>query len=66
MKWRDWNSSTAVTAEMHCKSKNSLWKQYWHNWIVFDDHWDNISLVHECITIKAGCVDYEENNFYFL
>lgn len=70
MMWHDWNSITAATAEMHCKL--TVWNTVCDNTpiltllnSVFDDHCDNINVVHECMTIKAVCVDYGEKTFLF-
>lgn len=69
MKWQDWNSITAATAEMHHKPKNTVCDNTTILALlnsVFDDHWDNINLAHECMTINAGWVDYGENNLFSL
>lgn len=64
MKWQDRNSSTAATAEMHCKHKSVI-KNNIDITELFHDHWDNIILVHECMTIKAVLVDYGEKTSIF-
>lgn len=68
MMWHDWNSITAATAEMHCKL--TVWNKVCDNTPILtllnsDDHCNNINVVHECMTIKAVCVDYGEKTFLF-